>query len=95
MAARMNGIVMNGPIPTMSIMFRAMPRQRPMSRRSSGMEGECTCPRPAVGDQGLPAVIPRAPVAPPSRADNGPNLQNGDAAATTVQSGVNFWKGSS
>ena len=39
--------------------------------------------------------MPRAPVASPSRADNGPNLQNGDAAATTVQSGVNFWKGSS
>ena len=33
MAARMSGIVMNGPIPTMSIMFSAMPRHRPMSRR--------------------------------------------------------------
>jgi hypothetical protein len=34
MAERMNGMVRNGPIPTMSIMFSATPRQRPMSRRS-------------------------------------------------------------
>src|SRR2546423_1717034 len=37
MAERMKGMVMNGPIPTMSIMFRAMPRQRPISRLSSDM----------------------------------------------------------
>ena len=34
-AERIRGIVMNGPIPTMSIMFSAMPRQRPISRFSS------------------------------------------------------------
>ena len=34
-ADRMNGMVMNGPMPTMSIMFSAIPRHRPMSRLSS------------------------------------------------------------
>ena len=35
-ALKMKGIVMNGPIPTMSIMLSATPRQRPISRWSAG-----------------------------------------------------------
>ena len=38
-ADKINGIVMNGPIPTMSIMLSATPRHRPISRFSDKRRG--------------------------------------------------------
>src|ERR1700692_1380365 len=57
MAARISGIVMNGPIPTMSIMFRAIQRQRPMSRRSSDM-GSGVYRFAGCGTRRLPSAPP-------------------------------------